>query len=79
MIKVQDIQSILDELQSVFPDFRLDPPTKDLISHYFDVSDEMKPSDFSFSNFVDMLVLLTKSPDARGIVIIQRTLKYLCS
>ena len=67
MIKVQDIQGILDELQSVFPDFKLDPPTKELISQYFDPSEEPQSTDFSFSNFVDMLVLLTKSsPDSFG-------------
>jgi hypothetical protein len=63
MIKVQDIQGILDELQSVFPDFKLDPPTKELITQYFDPSDELQSMDFSITNFVDMLVLLTKSSE----------------
>lgn len=63
MIKVQDIQGILDELQSVFPDFKLDPPTKELISQYFDPSDELQSTDFSITNFVDMLMLLTKSSE----------------
>lgn len=67
MIRVQDVQSLLDELQSVFPDFKLDPPSRELISQYFDPSDELHSTDFSFTNFVDMLVLLTKSaPNSDG-------------